>query len=43
MDNFLSASNTGNSSALPEDGHRTASVAHLATLAFRTGGAEVEV
>lgn len=43
MDNFLECIQTGQTPLCPaEDGHRTASVAHLATLAFRTGRAEVK-
>ncbi len=43
MDNFLECIRTRETPRCPaEDGHRTASVAHLATLAFRTGRSEVK-
>ncbi len=43
MDNFLECIQTRETPICPaENGHRTASVAHLATLAFRTGRSEVK-
>ena len=43
MDNFLECIRTREATRCPaEDGHRTASVAHLATLAFRSGRSEVK-